>query len=135
VTEAEARQFLADNQRGVLATIRSDGRPQLSSVMSALDDQDGLIKISVTQSRAKVHNVRRDPRVAFHVLGDNFFQYVVVDGTAELFEDDVLPKLRRLYEQIAGKPHPNWAEYDQAMLDDRRLILAIRPERFYPLDR
>jgi PPOX class probable F420-dependent enzyme len=131
--EAAARAYVARNRRAVLATVRRDGRPQLSAVMYLLDEQDGLIKISVTRSRAKVANVRRDPRVALHVLGENFYEYIVVDGSAHLDEDDVLPKLRRLYERLAGKPHPDWQEYDEAMIRDQRLILTIRPERFYPL--
>src|SRR5215212_2480783 len=103
--EAAARAYVARNQRAVLATVRRDGRPQLSAVMYLLDEQDGLIKISVTRTRAKVGNVRRDPRVALHVLGDNFYEYIVVDGTARLVEDDLLPRLRSLYERMAGKPH------------------------------
>jgi PPOX class probable F420-dependent enzyme len=133
VNEAEARRYLARNHRGVLATLRRDGRPQLSPIMYALDDRDGLIKISVTQSRAKVANVRRDPRVALYVRADDFSDYLVVEGTAHLVEEDVLPELRRVYQKITGAPHPNWDEYDRAMVGDRRLIMAIRPERLYPI--
>jgi PPOX class probable F420-dependent enzyme len=132
--EAAARRYLAEHHRGVLATLRRDGRPQLSPIAYALDERDGLIKISVTQARAKVANVRRDPRVALDVRADEFYRYLVVAGTARLIEQDLLPQLRRLYEQIAG-PHPDWDDYDRAMVRDRRLILAIRPERLYPLDR
>src|SRR5207245_8356565 len=56
-----ARAFLAGNHRGILATIKPDGRPQLSNILYFLDD-DGRIKISVTQTRAKTHNLRRAPR-------------------------------------------------------------------------
>ncbi len=131
--DAAARAYLARNHRGVLATLRGDGRPQLSPIMYTLDPHDNLIKISVTQTRAKVANIRRDPRVALQVMGDNFYEYLVVEGTARLIEQDVLPELRRVYEQIAGKPHPNWQEYDEAMVNDQRLILAIQPERLYPV--
>jgi len=133
--EPEARRYLAANHRGVLATLRRDGRPQLSPLLYALDEQDGLIKVSVTQARAKVANVRRDPRVALYVRDDDFSRYLVVEGTAHLIEDDLLPGLRRLYQEITGGPHPDWEDYDTAMVRDRRLILAIHPERFYPLDR
>ena len=135
MTEAEARAFVARYHRGVLATIKRDGRPQLSNISYALDEADGLIKISTARPRAKVLNVRRDPRVSLSVQGDTWQQYLVVEGTAELHEDDQIPALRRLYEMIRGAPHPNWAEFDEAMRREQRLILAIRMERLYPLDR
>lgn len=135
MTEAEAREFVARYHRGVLATIKRDGRPQLSNVSYALDAADGLIKVSTSRPRAKVYNVRRDARVSMSVQGDTWQQYLVVDGTAELHEDKPIPALRDLYELIRGGPHPNWAEFEEAMRREQRLILAIRIERMYPLDR
>ena len=133
MTEAEARAFVARHHRAVLATIKRDGRPQLSNIVYALDD-DGRIKISTTATRAKTYNVRRDPRVALAVQGDTWQEYLVVEGTAEILEGNVLADLRRVYEKIRG-PHPNWAEFDAAMIRERRLLLALTIVRFYPLDR
>lgn len=31
----------------------------------------------------------------------------------------------------AGGPHPDWDEFNQAMIDDRRLVVSIHPERAY----
>ncbi|HEY7066485.1 MAG TPA: PPOX class F420-dependent oxidoreductase [Chloroflexota bacterium] len=135
MTEEEARAFVARYHQGVLATIKRDGRPQMSNISYALDPSDGLIKVSTGAGRAKVRNARRDPRVSMSVQGDNWHQYLVVEGTAELQEQDPLPALRRLYEMIRGAPHPDWDEFDQAMCDQRRLIFAIRIERMYPLGR
>jgi len=132
VDAAEAREFVARNHRAVLATIKRDGRPQMSNISYLLDD-DGLIKISVTRDRAKTRNAVRDSRVVLAVQGDNWYQYLVVEGTAEIRDGDVLPELRHVYERIAGKPHPNWAEFDAAMVSDGRVVLAITIERMYPL--
>jgi len=123
---------VARNHRAVLATIKRDGRPQMSNISYLLDD-DGLIKISVTRDRAKTRNAVRDSRVVLAVQGDNWYQYLVVEGTAEIRDGDVLPELRHVYERIAGKPHPNWAEFDAAMVSDGRVVLAITIERMYPL--
>lgn len=128
----EAMAYIAANTRGVLATIKRDGRPQLSHISYTLDD-DGLIKISVTEDRAKTNNARRDPRVSLSVIGDNWYQYVVVEGTAGFIDDDPLPALRHVYKRIAGKPHPDWEEYDQAMIDDRRVVMTISIDRLYPM--
>jgi uncharacterized protein len=129
----EALKYIAENNHGVLATIKRDGRPQMSNISYTLDD-DGLIKISVTEDRAKTKNARRDPRVSMTVIGDNWYQYVVVEGTAGFIDTDPLPALRHVYERVAGNPHPDWEEFDQAMIDERRIVMTISIDRLYPLD-
>jgi PPOX class probable F420-dependent enzyme len=128
VREDQAKEFIAKNHRTVLATIRSDGTPQLSNVAQAFID--GNLEISTREPSAKVRNLRRDPRVTALVLGDeSWYQYVVVYGRAEIVAlPEAAPELRRVYETIAG-PHPNWAEYDQAMIAEQRVVLRITPER------
>lgn len=134
MTHDEALQFVRQNTKAVLATIRRDGRPQLSHVSYTLDD-DGSIKISVTADRAKTRNLRRDPRATLSIIADNWHSYLVVEGTCTIIEDDQLPVLRRIYERIRGAPHPNWAEFDEAMVRDGRVVLSISVDRLYPLDR
>ncbi len=133
MNQTAALAYIRRNHHGVLATQKRDGRPQLSHIVYLLDDDDE-IKISVTQDRAKTINARRDSRVSLSVIGDNWFEYIVVEGTAHLIEDDPLPLLRHVYQGIQGKAHPDWPEFDAAMIRDRRLVLAIRIDRLYPLD-
>ena len=115
-----ARAFLASSHQGILATLKRDGRPQLSNVLYALDDE-GRLLISVTQDRAKTHNLRRDPRASLHVAGSSFWEYVVVEGTCRFIEGEgVLEALRDYYRRVRGE-HPDWDEYDRAMVADRRL--------------
>ena len=128
----EALEYIGSNTHGVLATIKRDGRPQLSHISYTLDD-DGLIKVSVTEDRAKTKNARRDPRVSLSVIGDNWYQYVVVEGTASFIDDDPLPALRHVFRRVAGKEHPDWVEFDQAMIDERRIVMTISIDRLYPL--
>ena len=80
---AEALAFARDRKQGVLATIRSNGRPQLSNIAYVPDEGDTFL-ISITDDRAKTANLRRDPRASLYVLGDNFYQYVVIEAMAEL---------------------------------------------------
>jgi PPOX class probable F420-dependent enzyme len=125
-----AREYLKPRHQGILATIKRDGRPQLSNVLYVLDD-GGQIRISVTQTRAKVHNLRRDPRASLHVAGKDFWEYLVVEGTAQFIEGEgVLAALRDYYRMVRGE-HPNWEEYDAAMVRDERLLLWISVERAY----
>ena len=96
-----------------------------------LRDDDGRIKVSVTQTRAKTHNLRRDPRATLHVQGRDGYEYLVVDGLATLIEGPgVAEALRDHYRKIRGE-HPDWHEYDAAMIKDQRLVLAITLEHAY----
>ncbi len=132
--------LLAARRGGVLATLRKDGRPQLSNVSYAWFPADQLIKVSVTDDRAKVKNIRRDPRVSFHVTSDDFWSYVVVDGVAELSPvasepgDDTVEELVALYRTIQGE-HPDWDDYRAAMVRDKRLVLRIMPQHGYGIVR
>ncbi len=134
MTEAEARAWVGRHSRAVIATIKRDGRPQLSHVVYALD-ADGLIKVSATRDRAKTKNLLRDSRVSLSIIAENWGEYLVVEGRCEVRDENVLPELRHIYEQISGKPHPNWEEFDAAMTRDGRVVLAITIDRMYPLNR
>ena len=57
---ADALSFVRGRHQGVVTTIRSSGRPQLSNIVYALGDDD-VARISVTDSRAKTKNLRRGP--------------------------------------------------------------------------
>jgi PPOX class probable F420-dependent enzyme len=125
-----ARHFLKVRHDGILATIKRDGRPQLSNILYLMDD-DGRVKISVTQTRAKTHNLRRDPRASLHVQGRDRYEYLVAEGTAQLIEGaGLVEALRHYYRKVRGE-HPDWSEYDAAMLTEQRLLLSISVERAY----
>ena len=130
-----AMAFVAGSRNGVLTTLKADGRPQLSNITYAVGD-DSVISISITDSRAKTKNLRRDPRVSMHVSSDDFWQYVVVEGSAELSpvaaapDDATADELVAYYRSVRGE-HPDWDDYRRAMVAAGRLILRLRPERAY----
>jgi len=64
-TSFDPQALLEVSRLGVLATIKSDGRPQLSPVMPFYDRPAGVIYVSVRAGLAKTVNLRRDPRVAW----------------------------------------------------------------------
>jgi PPOX class probable F420-dependent enzyme len=131
----EALAFARERRHGVLATIRANGRPQLSNIMFVPGTGDTLV-ISVTDDRAKTANLRRDPRASLYVPGDTFWQYLVIEATADLSpvaadpRDATVDALVEYYRQGQGE-HPDWDEYRAAMVADRRLALTLRPERAY----
>ena len=132
---ATALDFIREHRQGILITLKSDGRPQSSNIAYALGD-DGVIRISITDSRAKTANMRRDPRVSLHVNRSDFYAYAVLEGEAELapvaaaVDDATVDELVEYYRTVAGE-HPDWDEYRQAMVDDGRLLLKLTPTRAY----
>jgi PPOX class probable F420-dependent enzyme len=132
---ATALDFIRDHRQGILITLKSDGRPQSSNIAYALGD-DGIIRISITDSRAKTANMRRDPRVSLHVNRSDFYAYAVIEAEAELapvaaaVDDATVDELVDYYRAVAGE-HPDWAEYRRAMVDDGRLLLKLTPTRAY----
>lgn len=134
--EEKARAFVSRNHGGILATIKRDGRPQLSNVAYFMDD-DGALRISVTRDRAKTRNLLRDPRASLSCLDPaNWYSYVVVEGDASFIDDDrALPELRRYYRRVRGEDHPDWEEYDRAMVAEGRVVLVITPRRYYGMVR
>ena len=128
--------FVAEHRWGVLATVKRDGRPQLSNVGYAYDSEQQLFRVSVTADRAKTRNLQADPRVTLHVASKDFWTWVAVEGTAELTpvaadpHDDTVEELIAYYRGINGE-HENWDEYRAAMVADRRLVVRFRPEHTY----
>lgn len=131
----KALSFARSHRQGILLTLRSDGRPQSSNIAFGVGD-DGIVRISVTDDRAKTRNLRRDPRASLHVNRADFYAYVVLEGDAELSavaarpDDATVEELIALYRALQGD-HPDWNEYREAMVADRRLVVRLRPSRAY----
>ena len=131
----KALSFARSHHQGILMTLRSDGRPQSSNIAFGVGD-DGIVRISVTDDRAKTRNLRRDPRASLHVNRADFYAYVVLEGDAVLSpvaaspDDATVEELIELYRGLQGD-HPDWTEYREAMVADRRLVVRLRPSRAY----
>ncbi|MEU2732144.1 PPOX class F420-dependent oxidoreductase [Streptomyces griseoviridis] len=136
MTEDSLLKLLSAGNGGVLVTLKRDGRPQLSNVSHFYDPDERIVRVSVTDDRAKTRNLRRDPRVSYHVTAPDGWSYTVVEGTADLSpvaadpHDDTVEELIRLYRAVLGE-HPDWDEYRAAMVRDRRLVVRIPVEHVY----
>ena len=125
-----ALAFAWSRQRGVLVTVKRDGRPQLSNILYVPRADGRSCAISVTDTRAKTANLRRDPRASLHVTRDDFFAYVVLEGEAVLSpvsadpDDPVVDELVTMYRTARGE-HPDWPGFRRAMVDERRLVVTV----------
>ena len=128
----QAQQFLRDHHRAVLATIRSDGLPQLSPVSCAVDD-DGRVLISTREPAIKTRNLRRNPFASVCAFTDGFFgPWVQAEGTAEIIAlPEAMDLLVDYYRRVSGE-HPDWADYRAAMERDQRVIIRITISRAGP---
>ena len=128
------RDFISQNNKAVLSTFRRSGAAQLSIVIVGAY-ADGAA-FTTTEDRAKLLNLRRDARCSLLVSQDGWWGFIVLEGTAQIMAADntdaetLRQAFRDVYRSISGE-HPDWGEYDRAMIADCRAVVIVRPERVY----
>jgi PPOX class probable F420-dependent enzyme len=91
---------------------------------------------TTTEDRAKLANLRRDPRSSLLVSHDSWWGFVVLEGSARVMAadntdaDELRQAFRDVYRSISGE-HPDWDDYDRAMVEDKRAVVVVVPERIY----
>ncbi|MFF3070959.1 PPOX class F420-dependent oxidoreductase [Kitasatospora sp. NPDC057936] len=131
--------LLEASRLGVLATIKGDGRPQLSPVLPYFDRAAGVVLVSTTDGRAKTANLRRDPRAALEVTGPDGRSWATAEGTVTLTgpgTDPHGPEVEALvaYYRTAAGEHPDWDEYRAVMVADRRVLVTMTVDHVYGAD-
>jgi PPOX class probable F420-dependent enzyme len=132
----DPRTLVAESRLGVLATIKSDGLPQLSPVMPFYDRDAETLYVSMVEGRAKTANLRRDPRAALEVTSTDGRTWATAEGSVELVgpgSDPAGPEVGALvdyYRRAAGE-HPDWAEYRAVMVADRRVLMRMKVDHVY----
>ena len=139
VVDSLERMF-GERGRGILATLKAGGRPQLSTIDFCYDAGSRIARISTVDGSAKVANLRRDPRASLYVGTSDLASYAVAEGSVVLsptsasLDDETVEELIEVYRKVAGE-HPDWDDYRAAMVRDRRLVIRLHVERFYGLIR
>ena len=129
------KRFVSENHRAVLTTFRRNGAAQMSIVTTGAYS-DGAA-FTTTKDRAKLANLKRDPRCSLLVSHESWWGYVVLEGRARVMSPDntdaeeLRQALRDVYRAASGEEHPDWDEYDRAMVDDRRAAVVVVPEHVY----
>jgi len=133
VERAELNDFIRPRHHGVLLTNRRDGWPQSSLVSMGLDDE-GRIVVSSYPERAKVHNLRRDPKASMVVQSNEWNgEWVQVDGAAEVIDlPAALDGLCDYFRVISGE-HPDWDDYREAMSAQGKCLIRLTIERWGPV--
>jgi PPOX class probable F420-dependent enzyme len=135
-TSFDPHALLAETSLGGLATIKSDGRPQLSPVMPFYDQQAAVIYVSMSAGSAKTANLRRDGRATLEVTRRDGWAWATAEGTATLTGPGTDPdgaEVQSLvdYYRLAAGEHPDWDEYRSVMVSDRRVLMTMTVDHVY----
>ncbi len=134
------RPFLESHHRGVIGT-RGPGGTTQSSIVVCGAYRDQAVFVSVRGNSAKVRNLRRDPVCTVLAVTDDWRSYAVIEGTTQLFDagntdrEDLRIILREAFRACGDADHPDWVEYDEAMVKQDAVVVLVRPERVYGLIR
>jgi PPOX class probable F420-dependent enzyme len=114
-------------QFATLATVGANGRPQQSVVWFLAEGDD--IAISLSSSRQKTVNLRRDPACSLVILDPaSGFRYLEVRGQARVTADEDYAFATR----VGTKYGADLRQYDAP--GDTRVIVTIVPERVRAVD-
>ena len=127
----DALAHVEGNSRAVLATRRRDGDPQLSPVTVARDGD--VVILSTRETAYKVRNLRRDPKAWLCVFPDKWLgRWVQLTCRAEIVSlPDAMDGLVGYYRTLRGE-HPDWDDYRDAMVRDRRCLVRFHLEAAGP---
>ena len=134
----DARPFLEVHHRGVIATRRPNGATHSSIVVVGAYKGNAAF-VSVYPRSQKIRNLRRDPNCTVLGVTDDWREWVSVEGQATLIDhentdaEEMRVLLREVYMACSDTEHPDWDEYDQAMVDQDAVIVLVKPERVYGL--
>ena len=129
------RKFLSQNHQAVLTTFRSSGAAQMS-IVTVGPYGDGAA-LTTTAGMAKLANLLSEPRCSLLVSKRDWWGYVVLEVHARVLASgntdaaELRQALRDVYRAAAGKEHPDWPDYDRAMVADRRAAIVVVPDHVY----
>ena len=123
-----SHQDLLDAQVATLATIGSDGYPQLSEIWFLYDE--GELKTSLNDSRLKTKNLKARPQCNLLILDlSNPYRYLAVKGNARIEPDRDYEFANRLGAKYGGA---DLREHDAP--GQSRLVVTIEPVNVWPVD-
>jgi PPOX class probable F420-dependent enzyme len=147
-------EYLRNHRLGVLATVNKNGSPQQVLIAYRFDGEE--IAISTPGDSLKITNTRRRPQISLAIT-DGPAQ-LIASGTVELIsdpaevlrqhlerpllatyqsrlmnDDAAVTRLRLERERAAlRRPPLSEEEFAEMVRTQRRVVMILRPRRFYP---
>ncbi len=120
--------FISENRWAVLTSLRKDGHPVSSWVAYAR--QGDTLVVSTPGRTFKRRSLARDPRVTLLISNDAApFNYVSVEGTADIETEDLVGPTRAVFANIKDMGFDEPADLEQWLSDQERVIIRIQPQR------
>lgn len=109
---------------GFIATVDKDGYPTVTPVWVDHDGQN--ILVNTIDTRAKVRNAKRNPKVSIAVVDwSNPYDKVVIKGrVVEITEKGAKEHIDKLAKKYLGQDKYPWSAPNE-----KRVILKIKPEK------
>jgi PPOX class probable F420-dependent enzyme len=122
--DEKAVRLLKGKNFANVATLRKDGSPQVSPICV---DFDGThVILNSEEKRAKVKNLKRDPRVSISVFDqDNPYSYVQIQGrVVEITPNGGFEGIDKMAQKYMGQD-----KYPGNSPGDVRVVIKIEPEK------
>ena len=142
------REFIKQPNPAVLGTLRKDGTPHLTVVWYEYDEDADLVRISLTDTRVKYRNAKRDPRVSLAIVATEdarwltkddaskaAYKEVVLEGQAKFTDKDADEVDRRIAINYYGQEEGDrYADYTLAATTENRIVMYFKPDRIMAWD-
>lgn len=118
----DVRELIDEPNMASLATIMRDGSPHVSTMW--VGRRDNILLMNTADGRVKVHNMRRDPRVAVSIFRESSpYENVQIQGRVTLLtEEGGIDGINQLAQKYLEKDYP-WLQPG-----DVRLNFEIEPD-------
>ena len=126
--DQRAKKLFDSKNLAFLATVMTDGSPQLSPVWANFENEH--ILINTAEGRIKHKNVLRDPRVAISVVSnENPLDMTTIRGkVVEIIPDYEYKHADKLTQKYLGLPN-----YPFKRPNEKRIIFRIKPKQVFVL--
>ena len=114
----DVRSHFESNHRGVITTFQVNGAGHSSIVVCGAYQGNAAFVVVMS-------------------VADNWRTCAIVEGQATLMDyrntdpEKMRVELREVFRACGDKDHPDWEEYDQAMVKQDAVIVLVKPERVY----
>ena len=127
MTPEQIEAYLSKPHIADLATVRPDGSPHVAPVWFLYED--GVVKVLAETSSVKVKNLKNEPRVSVSIATDQQpYEYVIVNGVAEVSGGDISDILRRISVHYQG-PEEGERYAEKTLRELVLCLITIRPSK------
>lgn len=117
---------LTERPVATIATVGSDGRPQLSAVWFLFDD--GKLRVSLNRTRQKTKNLLANPAATLFILDESDYRYLEVRGDVTIEADDDY----QFADRVGAKYNADLRQMDGP--GESRVVVTFEPVKVNAVD-